>query len=76
MYVDKRKIPSEVEESLARDGVKVLPYGVEQVKGYIVAWKKTEGGQGLKVLAPPTVSWGLVHQVKMAISVSDLAALP
>ena len=74
LYADKRKIPREVEESLARDGVKVLPYGVEHVKDYIVAWKKSEAGQGLKVLAPPTVSWGLVHQVKIAISVSDLTA--
>jgi Xaa-Pro aminopeptidase len=72
LYADKRKIPSEVEESLARDGVKLAPYGVEHVKDYIVAWKKTEGGRELKVLAPPSVSWGMVHQIKMAISVRRL----
>ncbi|GHJ86035.1 hypothetical protein NliqN6_2437 [Naganishia liquefaciens] len=68
LYADRRKISSEVEKSLAQDGVKVLPYGVEHVKDYIVDWKRAEGGQGLKVLAPPTVSWGLVHQIKMATS--------
>lgn len=69
LFVDGRKIPSEVEESLGRDGVVVKPYGVEQVKEYVVEWKKTEQGRGCKVIAPPSVSWGLVHQIKMAISV-------
>lgn len=62
-----------MEDSLARDGVKLALYGVEHVKDYIVAWKKLEGGRELKVLAPPSVSWGMVHQVKMAISVRGFA---
>jgi Xaa-Pro aminopeptidase len=69
LFVDGRKIPSEVGESLRRDGVLVKPYGVEQVKEYVVNWKKSEQGHGRKVVAPPSVSWGLVHQIKMAISV-------
>lgn len=69
LFVDGRKIPTEIEESLGRDGVLVKPYGVEKVKAYVVDWKKTEEGRGCKVVAPPSVSWGLVHQIKMSISV-------
>lgn len=69
LYADKRKISDEVEEALARDGVLLRPYGVEHVRAYVVGWKETEQGRDCKVLAPLSVSWGLVHQIKMAISV-------
>lgn len=69
LFVDGRKVPKEVEESLERDEVLVKPYDTEEVKAYVVEWKKSNDGQGRKVVAPPSVSWGLVHQIKMAISV-------
>ncbi|KAJ9123399.1 hypothetical protein QFC22_001601 [Naganishia vaughanmartiniae] len=72
IYADKRKFSPNVEESLKRDGVRLEAYGIDEVKKYIVGWKASADGEKRKVLAPPSVSWGMVHTVKMAITVSQV----
>ncbi|KAJ9098882.1 hypothetical protein QFC19_006220 [Naganishia cerealis] len=67
IYADKRKFSEDVEDSLKSDGVRLEEYGIEQVKRYIVDWKASAEGERRRIMAPRSVSWGLVHKIKMAI---------
>lgn len=72
IYADKRKFSKEVMDSLKDDGLRLEAYGIDEVKRYIVGWKASTDGEKRKVLAPSSVSWGMVHTVKMAITVRQV----